>query len=121
MEYKILVRDLQVHESIGQWSNVVYQINCTYECSGEYAKSYLDFDCDIYDSASMSLDQVPGYVFTSFLDLTEEQVVSWVEQSGLDLLSLQSEVSQSTALKDIVIKNEYDLIAASRPNLPWMQ
>jgi hypothetical protein len=120
MEYKILVKDLQVHESIGQWSNVVYQVNCTYEGSGEYTKCYLDFDCDIYDSASMSLDQVPGYVFTPFSDLTQDQIVGWVEQSNVDFSSLQNEVSTSLAISEVKIK-EVEAISSYRPNLPWMQ
>jgi hypothetical protein len=121
MEYKIVVKNLQVHESIGQWSNVVHTINCQYECKGDYTVDYLDFDCNVYDSASMSLDQVPGYVFTQFGDLSESQIVSWVEQSAVDFAPLQAQVSESVAVKDIFVKEVTDRVIASRPNLPWMQ
>ena len=119
MEYQIKIKNLQVHESIGQWSNVVHTVNCQYECTGDYTADYLDFDCSVYDSASMSLDQVPGYVFTAFGQLSESQVVSWVEQSSIDLVPLQAQVSESVAVKDVFIKEISDLAIASRPNLPW--
>ena len=120
MEYQIKIKNLQVHESVGQWSNLVHTVNCQYECIGDYTTDYLDFDCNVYDSASMSLDQVPGYVFTQFGELSESQVVGWVEQSGLDLLPLQSQVSASVAIKDIFVKEISDRAVASRPNLPWI-
>lgn len=100
-----------------QWMNAYPQfdgqtdvvISAGWTCNGEQTEGDNTYNASIYNTASFTLN--PDVPFTPYADLTQEQVLGWVWDSGVDQTATEAAVQQQ-------IDNQINPPIV-QPPLPW--
>ena len=97
------IEQLSCHPKEGDLTNVV--ITASWRCNGMFADTY----GTVYGSCSFSQ---PGEPFTPYSDLTQDQVLGWCWNSGVDKNATELNVDQQ--IKDQIAP------PVVNPPLPWI-